>query len=263
MTLGKKISDLRNLHNMSQIDLAEKMNVSRQSVSKWETDASIPDLDKLIMLSEIFNVTIDELVKNGEVNSEPLKADENTERHSKPIIGTQKIIGFILLTVGLLGALLSLAVNPAIIFPSGYLLLCGIICLVTKKHGGLVIAWFSFLLAAFLMPRITATNMNVIFNWYYYQETMLLHLVVAYAMWIFAVILVVITARLFFKGHILLALGWLLFSQIYGFVPLMFRSEVPAHYRLFSCGVILLMLALLFFTAKILYTFIKNRKEST
>ena len=53
MTLGKKISALRNQHEMSQGDLAEKMNVSRQSISKWETDTSVPELDKLIQLSEV------------------------------------------------------------------------------------------------------------------------------------------------------------------------------------------------------------------
>ena len=53
MTLGEKISALRNQHEMSQGDLAEKMNVSRQSISKWETDTSVPELDKLIQLSEV------------------------------------------------------------------------------------------------------------------------------------------------------------------------------------------------------------------
>ena len=53
MTLGEKISALRNQHEMSQGDLAEKMNVSRQSISKWETDTSVPELEKLIQLSEV------------------------------------------------------------------------------------------------------------------------------------------------------------------------------------------------------------------
>lgn len=62
MTLGEKISALRNQHEMSQGDLAEKMNVSRQSISKWETDTSVPELEKLIQLSEVFHITLDELV---------------------------------------------------------------------------------------------------------------------------------------------------------------------------------------------------------
>lgn len=64
MTLGQKIFELRNKQKMSQGDLAEKLNVSRQSISKWETDASVPELDKLIMLSDLFNITMDELVRD-------------------------------------------------------------------------------------------------------------------------------------------------------------------------------------------------------
>ena len=63
MTLGEKISTQRILHQLSQADLAEKMNVSRQSVSKWETNASVPELDKLLQLSELFHLSLDELVK--------------------------------------------------------------------------------------------------------------------------------------------------------------------------------------------------------
>ncbi len=49
--------------NWSQGDLADALDISRQSVSKWETDASIPELDKLLKLSELFGVTLDELVR--------------------------------------------------------------------------------------------------------------------------------------------------------------------------------------------------------
>lgn len=71
MKLSEKIITLRNRDQMSQGDLAEKLNVSRQSVSKWETGASIPDLDKLIAMSELFHVTLDELAKESvEIGSE-------------------------------------------------------------------------------------------------------------------------------------------------------------------------------------------------
>lgn len=63
MTLGDKISFLRKQHSWSQETLAEKLNISRQSVSKWESNASVPDLDKIIRLSEIFQVSTDYLLK--------------------------------------------------------------------------------------------------------------------------------------------------------------------------------------------------------
>ena len=66
MSLGTNISRLRAEHHLSQGDLAEALTVSRQSVSKWETDSSVPDLDKLVKLSQVFGVTLDELVTGAE-----------------------------------------------------------------------------------------------------------------------------------------------------------------------------------------------------
>lgn len=63
MTMGQRLLALRTRAGLSQEALAEQLGVSRQSISKWETDGSIPDLDKLVRLSEIFGVTLDELVK--------------------------------------------------------------------------------------------------------------------------------------------------------------------------------------------------------
>ena len=62
MTLAEKILALRTERNLSQGDLAEKLDVSRQSVSKWETGQSVPELDKLIKLADLFMVSLDELV---------------------------------------------------------------------------------------------------------------------------------------------------------------------------------------------------------
>ncbi|MBQ8851043.1 MAG: helix-turn-helix transcriptional regulator, partial [Oscillibacter sp.] len=62
MTLGQNITRLRTAKGMSQGALAEALGVSRQSVSKWETDGSIPELEKLINMAKLFEVSIDELV---------------------------------------------------------------------------------------------------------------------------------------------------------------------------------------------------------
>ena len=64
MNLNQKISQLRNDNNWSQEELAEKLNVSRQSVSKWESGQAKPDLDKIIALSDIFDVSTDYLLKD-------------------------------------------------------------------------------------------------------------------------------------------------------------------------------------------------------
>ena len=62
MRLAQTIYQLRIQKGMSQGDLAEALEVSRQSVSKWETGGATPDLDKLVKMSELFGVTLDELV---------------------------------------------------------------------------------------------------------------------------------------------------------------------------------------------------------
>ena len=65
MTLGENIARLRTQKDWSQGDLADALGISRQSISKWETDTSIPELEKLIKLSELFGVTLDQLVHGG------------------------------------------------------------------------------------------------------------------------------------------------------------------------------------------------------
>lgn len=80
MTLGKKIAELRKLHHYSQESLAEQMNVSRQTISKWETDLSVPDIERIIKLSEIFHVSLNELLQINQekaMNHEELQAIVN------------------------------------------------------------------------------------------------------------------------------------------------------------------------------------------
>ena len=61
MTLGKRISELRTKHHLSQEQLAEIMNVSRQAVSKWEKDLSNPDTGNLIALAQLLDVSVEYL----------------------------------------------------------------------------------------------------------------------------------------------------------------------------------------------------------
>ena len=63
MKLAEKIMALRKQRGWSQEELAQQLSVSRQSVSKWESGASVPDLDKILKMSEIFDVSTDALLK--------------------------------------------------------------------------------------------------------------------------------------------------------------------------------------------------------
>ncbi|WP_196139020.1 helix-turn-helix domain-containing protein [Aliikangiella sp. G2MR2-5] len=75
MILADKIIKLRKQFGWSQEELAEKMGVSRQSVSKWESTNSIPDLNKIIMMAEIFGVTTDYLLKDSIESIESIDGD--------------------------------------------------------------------------------------------------------------------------------------------------------------------------------------------
>ncbi len=61
--IGDKIAELRKQNGMSQEELADRMGISRQSVSKWESGQSQPEIEKLLQLSELFHVSTDYLLK--------------------------------------------------------------------------------------------------------------------------------------------------------------------------------------------------------
>lgn len=65
MSLGENIYRLRTKRKMSQEDFASTMEVSRQSVSKWENDMAVPELEKLMKMAKLFEVSLDELVGNA------------------------------------------------------------------------------------------------------------------------------------------------------------------------------------------------------
>lgn len=81
MKLADKIILLRKQKGWSQEELAAQMDVSRQSVSKWESGASVPDIDKILLLSQIFGITTDYLLKDEvEVSEEDKESESNTTK---------------------------------------------------------------------------------------------------------------------------------------------------------------------------------------
>lgn len=75
MNLSEKIIQLRKANNMTQEELAEKINVSRQSVSKWELGQASPEMEKVVSLSEVFHVTTDYLLKPSELDELSIKTE--------------------------------------------------------------------------------------------------------------------------------------------------------------------------------------------
>ncbi len=102
MEIGKKIMELRKQKGLSQEELAEKVGVARQTISKWELGETSPDLKQSKELSQIFNVSLDELVDN-DIKSILVEKTSNTEKLAGLIL---KLIKFIIVFVIILPILL-------------------------------------------------------------------------------------------------------------------------------------------------------------
>lgn len=100
MELGEQLQKLREQKNMSREELAQEMNVSRQAVYKWENNKGYPDIENLIKLSDLYNITLDKLIKDDHSFQKKIVIDKkknNIEDLSDPGF----LIGIILVFVGL------------------------------------------------------------------------------------------------------------------------------------------------------------------
>ncbi|EOR25176.1 helix-turn-helix domain-containing protein [Niallia sp. RD1] len=96
MYFSSKIKEERLKHNMSQQQLGEKLNISRQSISKWERGESYPSIELLIKISDIFDITLDELVKGDNSLKEKIIKDSQVLAYPR-----WKLFFDILLIIGL------------------------------------------------------------------------------------------------------------------------------------------------------------------
>ena len=83
MNLGEKLFELRKEKNLSQEVVAEKLNVTRQTVSKWETNQSTPDFDKILPICELYGISTEELLKGEQQNSEKEESENTNEIDEK------------------------------------------------------------------------------------------------------------------------------------------------------------------------------------
>ncbi|MCI9016633.1 MAG: helix-turn-helix transcriptional regulator [Clostridia bacterium] len=86
MDLGEKIITMRNEKNLSQEQLAEKLNVTRQTISNWENGKFYPDIDSLVNLSKYFNVSLDDLLSYDEKVLDYLKDSTDIVKSNKNIL---------------------------------------------------------------------------------------------------------------------------------------------------------------------------------
>lgn len=96
MNVGNKITELRKQSNLSQEELAEKVGVTRQTISKWELEETTPDINQAKKLSNIFNISLDELTNNN-VSNILVEKVSNTEKLAGLTIKILKVIGISLI----------------------------------------------------------------------------------------------------------------------------------------------------------------------
>lgn len=142
MNIGEKLLNLRKKKNLSQEEVAEKLNVSRQTVSKWETDQSIPDFDKIAPLCELYDVSADYLLTGKENKSDDIEKnskdlDEIKKKKAQGI--SLSVLIYFLSVIWIMTTIPVFGMNP-IISVAIFLIICGIAtsiiiytCMVYKK----------------------------------------------------------------------------------------------------------------------------------
>ena len=78
-TLGQKIAELRKAKNMTQLELANQLNITDKAVSKWERDISCPDINTFPKLAEVLEVSVDELLQANSLKDETNKKEDNVD----------------------------------------------------------------------------------------------------------------------------------------------------------------------------------------
>lgn len=121
MEIGKKLKNARMSSGLTQECVAEELEVSRQTISNWENEKSYPDIVSVIKLSDLYSVSLDELLKGD------IKMMEHLEESTNVVKSNRKLIGAILANITL--AVLLVMMNVLIPNPESSYFLAGVFCL--------------------------------------------------------------------------------------------------------------------------------------
>lgn len=128
MEIGKKLKNARIEAGLTQEKATEKIDVSRQTISNWENEKSYPDIISVIALSDLYSVSLDELLKGDQKMAEHLEESTNVVKSNK------KLTGAILLNIILM--ILLIALN--ILLPEGTYYLVIVFCVVIMSSSALL-----------------------------------------------------------------------------------------------------------------------------
>ena len=128
MEIGKKLKNARIEAGLTQEKAAEKIDVSRQTISNWENEKSYPDIISVIALSDLYSVSLDELLKGDQKMAEHLEESTNVVKSNK------KLTGAILLNIILMKLLIALNM----LLPDGTYYLVIVFCVVIMSSSALL-----------------------------------------------------------------------------------------------------------------------------
>ena len=146
MRLGNRIHELRTSFGLSQGVLAEKLGVSRQAISKWENDSAVPEPEKLLMIAEVFQVTLDQLVEDGTPSTDAASAPA-VSGFTMTSVSTDQLAGGLLIGISLVGILWQKAhIYTSMLWIFIPVVLCGLLCLRIRGRAHLWCCWAVYLM---------------------------------------------------------------------------------------------------------------------
>ena len=127
MSLGERLYELRKKKGLSQEEVAEKLNVTRQSVSKWETDESKPDFDKIVPICELYEISTNELLNGTKEEKEEQEVEviNKDNKKKRALFITSAIFLYFLSIIWIIVSEVTFNLNEGIMI-GGFFLLCAI-----------------------------------------------------------------------------------------------------------------------------------------
>lgn len=202
-TIGERIYDIRKKRNLSQGELADKLDVSRQTVSKWENNMCLPEVEKLLQLSEALGVTTDYLLKGvaeKDITSEKetvyVYVKEPCDEKEEKRLRSRRNAGIVLLLVGGVATVALLFAGlliPAVL--TGAVCLVGIILAFGEKHPILAAAWTVYVVAMCCLSPLTVLSPIMAFLPDLYNSGEAIYLIIPYLEWSILPVLIMFTLK--------------------------------------------------------------------
>lgn len=150
-SIGERIYEIRKKRNLSQGELADKLDVSRQTVSKWENNICLPEVEKLVQLSDALGVTADYILKGIQKEQEPVyiyvkEPTVSTEDNGKKQL--LKSLGIVMAVTGLAATIALVFIGllvPAVL--SGFVAIIGVVLTFGGRNPWLIAMWIIYAVA--------------------------------------------------------------------------------------------------------------------